>query len=528
MAILPLVSRLWSRFTGQLLGFGIGAASAQAFEPIFADLSALTWSKMPNRRLTPEQAAMLVLQGRRGLGDAAHEASETGIDRGRFEDIVALVGSPPGLGELIELWRRGALEEEEVRRALRQARTKPEYIDALLALRRALLAPPTLAGLVARGLLPLAAGQEGAARQGVNEADFARLVEAAQSAPPVEQVLELVNRGELDEGEARAALRRAGLEERYLEPVLALREVLPSPADLVRFAVREVYTPAVASRFGLAQDFPPEFAAQAARLGLSEETARQYWAAHWDLPSPEQGFRMLHRGIIGPADLDLLLRALDVMPFWRPKLRELTFNVPGRIDIRRMFRAGVLTEADVLKRYGDLGYAPADAAILTQFAVTEKMQAERDLSKAEIVSMYQERSLSRAEAEGHLATLGYDAGELALVLGLADVRRNRSFRTAATGVVRSRYVARELSDAEAAARLDRLGLPAEERDQLMDLWTFQREETPRRLSEPQARAALRRQLISESEYLVRLEQLGYPDEEAGILLALSTPAAGAA
>ncbi|GAH93918.1 unnamed protein product, partial [marine sediment metagenome] len=41
---------------------------------------------------------------------------------------------------------------------------------------------------------------------------------------------------------------------------------------------------------------------------------------HWSLPSPSQGFEMLHRGVIDEAELNMLLRALDIMPFWREKL----------------------------------------------------------------------------------------------------------------------------------------------------------------------------------------------------------------
>ncbi|GAH79863.1 unnamed protein product, partial [marine sediment metagenome] len=74
----------------------------------------------------------------------------------------------------------------------------------------------------------------------------------------------------------------------------------------------------------------------AGKKGLSKEWSERYWAAHWNLPSPQQGFEMLHRGVINVSELNMLLRALDVMPFWRDKLTAIAFRRLTRVDIRRM------------------------------------------------------------------------------------------------------------------------------------------------------------------------------------------------
>ncbi|GAH07016.1 unnamed protein product, partial [marine sediment metagenome] len=74
------------------------------------------------------------------------------------------------------------------------------------------------------------------------------------------------------------------------------------------------------------EDYPKPLETWAAKKGLSKEWSQRYWAAHWSLPSASQGFEMLHRGIINQSDLNMLLRALDVMPFWREKLTGIAYR----------------------------------------------------------------------------------------------------------------------------------------------------------------------------------------------------------
>ncbi|GAI03031.1 unnamed protein product, partial [marine sediment metagenome] len=116
-----------------------------------------------------------------------------------------------------------------------------------------------------------------------------------------------------------ARLRQIGIHPDYFDTYKTLAYPIPPVADIITMAVREAFTPAIAKKFGQYEDYPPEFEHWAERKGLSKDWSMRYWAAHWSLPSAQQGFEMLHRGAINFGELDMLLRALDVMPFWRDK-----------------------------------------------------------------------------------------------------------------------------------------------------------------------------------------------------------------
>ncbi|MEM2990153.1 MAG: hypothetical protein QXQ02_03110, partial [Halobacteria archaeon] len=102
-------------------------------------------------------------------------------------------------------------------------------------------------------------------------------------------------RGIIDENTLNTYLSYHQLNDEQIEVLKLVSEYFPTPSDLIRFAVREVYTPEIAEQYGLYQDIPPEYINEAYKAGLPEEQAKRYWAAHWELPSMTEGFAMLHR-----------------------------------------------------------------------------------------------------------------------------------------------------------------------------------------------------------------------------------------
>ena len=253
----------------------------------------------------------------------------------------------------------------------------------------------------------------------------------------------------------------------------------PGIGDIVRFAVRDAYTPEIAEKFGQYQDIPPQFITEAAKVGIPEEIARQYWAAHWDLPSPMQGFDMLHRGIITQDELKLLLRALDVMPFWRDKLINLAYAPFTRVDVRRMHKAGILTLAQVKQSYKDIGYNDEKAQALTDFTVAlnagTATDAEKELSKAEILSAYKNRLISEQDATDALGLLGYDDAAIFLLIGMSQGSTALAARDLTLTQVQSLYQKGLRTKAECNTFLIAFGYDATEITALYDLWDW---ETP--------------------------------------------------
>lgn len=232
-------------------------------------------------------------------------------------------------------------------------------------------------------------------------------------------------RGIIDEKTHDEYLRKAGYSASDIDLFKQLYFVLPPISDIITFAVREVFTPETVEKFGQYEDFPPEFAQFAKQAGLTEQWAKAYWAAHWDLPSPQMGFEMFQRRIIDSDTLKMLLKALDIMPFWREKLIELSYNPLTRVDVRRMYGLGVLTEDEVYESYLDIGYSPENANRLKDFTVRYESKASEDemvairlLTKSVYINAYRRDVYTEQELLDALISMGYVDNDAMLIIEL--------------------------------------------------------------------------------------------------------------
>lgn len=240
---------------------------------------------------------------------------------------------------------------------------------------------------------------------------------------------------------------------------------LPPVQDLITMAVREVFSPEIAERFGQFEGFPREFAEFANQQGVSEEWARRYWAAHWVLPSVQMGFEMLHRGVINEANLDLLLRAQDVMPFWREGLKQIAFRPLTRVDIRRMHALGVLDDDGVRLGYLRLGYNMEDANRMLLFTQvyneevsTLGVDKERELSTSQVLRLFREGLLTKDEGIINLTDLGFNDQDSLLLINREEIDLELDNRKVEIDAILTLGRVGEITFEQATDRLHSLGL----------------------------------------------------------------------
>ena len=287
------------------------------------------------------------------------------------------------------------------------------------------LDPGALGEAVAKGILPPGAGAKQLAQQGIVPEYINILAEVARPLPPPGAIQEAYVRGLITEEKHDGLLKRAGYRDEDIRLFKSLYWVIPPLSDIIRMAVREAFSPDVAKKFGQYEDLPKEFVTWAEKQGLSKEWAERYWAAHWDLPSPQMGFEMLHRRIITEEELKLLLRALDVMPFWREKLIQLSYNPYTRVDLRRMYTLGILSEEDVFNAYLDLGYDKERAKNLTEFTVKyyapeEETEVDRyrKLAQSVYLRAFKKGLLAEEQTIENLKQIGYSPEDSAFLVEL--------------------------------------------------------------------------------------------------------------
>jgi len=265
-------------------------------------------------------------------------------------------------------------------------------------------------------------------------------------------------------------LQKIGVHPDYTDIYKELAYQIPPVADIITMAVREAFTPEIAARFGQYEDLPPDYIEWAQKKGLTKEWAERYWAAHWSLPSPQQGFEMLHRGVIGEADLQLLLRASDVMPFWRDKLIQIAYRPLTRVDVRRMFKLGVIDVSGVRKAYRDLGYNEHNADLMTKFTEEYVKGVPKKLSITDIITSYKKHLIEADTLRSLLAQAGIESEDIDPIIRTAEQRREWSDREDNIATVEYLYKQGKYNAQQTASALSNLRLSGAYIQNLIQQW----------------------------------------------------------
>lgn len=524
---------IWSRFYGSAVstavGFGIGTALGPPLAPLTQAAQNEAWKLYPDRPLSAELAAALVAEGKLEAEAGAGEAALTGMNGDRFGRMVTALEQPPQTGELLDLWRRGRADRGEVEAALRAQRLPARWVPKVLALREVLPPVTDLIRMAVREVFSPASRQqldldadfpesllEPAAAIGLSEQTTRNYWAAHWQLPSREEGAAMLYRGLLSPDEFDGLLKALDYAPTWRGKLRGISRPIPSLSDMIRFAVREVYSPEQVAALGLDSDFPQEFADEAALHGLEPERARQYWAAHWRLPSAQQGYEMLHRGELTEAGLAGLLRALDYPPRWRRSLEAIAYRLPGRVDLRRMYRYRVLSRAEVKAGYQRLGYTAADAETLTRFAEAERAgeAGTKDLTLAHFAAEYLGGYLTEADYRRELGRLGYDDSEAEQIVRLYDARKVAQARDRAASRIGSSFIGWKISSDEAAAALQKLEIRPEAQARMLEEWTVAREANVQQMTAANVRTAFRKGLYDRPAALAELAERGWRPDDA--------------
>ena len=284
--------------------------------------------------------------------------------------------------------------------------------------------------------------------------------------PSLEDALWMWHRGFITEEDVNQIGAWQGLDDKWIEAYKKHSWRIPGASDLIRFFVREAYPPVFGdiARAKLV-GFPDEFAKLLEQVGFKRVWAESYWAAHWILPTTEQVYEMLWRGLPSPytgdkmtvEDVVRFLREADIDPRWRENLVKIAYKLPGRIlarwgvewgvwppermeeffraegihpewipdairaekanvfrehisavasVIKRKYREGYLTYEEANQRLEKLSY-PEEARVLMLEAMEEEYDLDwkEDMKKA-YISAYRDDKMTADELRAALLGLG--------------------------------------------------------------------------------------------------------------------------
>ncbi len=151
-------------------------------------------------------------------------------------------------------------------------------------------------------------------------------------------------------------LRDLGWSDDRIEALKFFTLFYPAPADLIRWQAREVFEPEMIKRYGLDSEFEAIEKEPFYKAGMTDEQILNYWRAHWEHASWQQVVEMLHRGLMDEDEVWDWFRVVEIPPFWRQKLIDSAYTWPTRVDVRRWWDMRTIDEAELRRLYSGMGY----------------------------------------------------------------------------------------------------------------------------------------------------------------------------
>lgn len=461
----------------------------------------------PTAPLDAGTAARMVPRGFMGADQAAEDAASNGVNRTRFNAMVEAAYVWPTIDELRAMLNRGEASLQDATNVLKKLGIPPQWAVRLLDLRKTPLSPETLAAMWNRSIVGTDEGAAIAADSGVSKQDFVRLTELYGEPLPLGDLQEAYRRGFIDQaqfarGWAQGPIRN---EWRPVAERLQYRRMLPeAAADAVNQGHMDLDVgKRIAHEHGLDPgDFETiiQTAGQPPGIELMEEAR--------------------NRGIISEEMWERTFKESRIKNIYIDVLRKMRTRLIPMETARLMYREGAYTEDELIRTAKGHGFSDRDAQAQADLEVLRRSEGTKELSRAQLMDLYEEDLIDRSTLERGLTELGYATGIVGWQVELAEMNKVRTFVRAATNRVKASYVANRIDSSEAASLLDEIGLPPLQRDRLMSIWDIERDIVSAQLTTAQIMSALKKGFIDEQGAFTRLLGRGYSPEDAGILMRL--------
>lgn len=343
------------------------------------------------------------------------------------------------------------------------------------------------------------------------------------------------------------------LDESYARELLILADNIPTPGDLVQFMVRDSGDEAVVKQYDYDKDFEKKTTKQIRDWmkanGIGEQYMRYIWRAHWKIPSDTQLYICLHRlrpdreevkewdRTYGPGgqqanaqfppprppvvtiqDVKNALEVNDLAPGFVDAMLAISYHPLTNSDARRAYMLGQFTESQLTESMLNNGYSPSDTKLLVEFFKAEKDKTlsiqSGVLSIRKIVKFYKDGAINATEFDQELWSLIPDEHTRQQLFDRTNLEQEAEIRQSCIKYIHKKYMFGELNHAQAELELLQIGVYADQVTRILQKWNCEKDN---RLREPRVAMLCdwyTKGYLSNQEYIRRLENLGYSENDS--------------
>lgn len=376
------------------------------------------------------------------------------------------------------------------------------------------LTPEQCADLVIKGWMSVTEGENEAVLSGVTAERFKQLVHSAGEPISLQDLLFLWRRGNIDEARVDHGIRESRIRDEWIDAAKALRQVPVSPSDAVSAVVRG--------------QIDHDAGAKLAWLsGINETDFDLLVHTTGNPPSPTELADFVRRGLIpmqgtGPDALSFQQGIFegDAKDKWEPIYEHLIEYIPPPRTVTALEREGAITAEQAQALYQKSGLSAELAAAYSSGASGVRTAKAKELAESQVLTLYEAKAIDAGQAGAMLHALGYSDAEIVYILELHDLARELKAVETAVSKLHNFYVAGKIGVTSARGALGTLGLTGAQIDELLRLWTLERDANVRLLTHAEIVDAWDFGIMTQAEAQNALEALGYTPFDAWVLLSI--------
>lgn len=429
-----------------------------------------------------------------------------GFNDSWIEDLVEAAYQYPAAADCMNLYNRGLISYGEFATYLERNSIPAALVPKYAGLAETPLSPADGALAVLRGNMPLDEAEKAAKSYGVSAHDFGILMGNTGEPLGLEQLLEAYRRGFID----KQALEKGILQSRTRNEWIPVAEQLRYSPMTISDAVNAVVQGHITMQEGVKI---------ADENGLTPGSFDTLYQTAGEPLSRTEMEQLYNRGLASEAQVKQALLESRVKNKYVDQAFDLHQKVVPEGALANALKYGGVTQANAVRIAMESGYSKADAEMLVQSGLGERLQTYRERVVSSAQALYEANLMSASDAEKITTEMGYTSEEAQFMVKASEFHREATAIRSVVTAIRNKYLQHHITDTQASNLLDSAGIPATQRDYLIKLWKIEHGAYTKVLTEAQIVKAVKLELISADDGIARLEDMGYGKIDAGLLLA---------
>jgi hypothetical protein len=403
-ALFGIVALIW-----QLVGQVVQVLT----RPIIQHLNAAD----PDVPLSPADAADAVERSILDFDRASGEAASAGVSAEVFQWMVELTGEPPGIEQMLSLWRRGKLDEGVLDQMIAYSRIKTEWSDFVRELAHDTMTGADAIEATLKGVIGESEGRDLFGQAGGLDDQWPTLLATAGNPIGVEQANTLYNHGLITAAQLRSVILHSRINPTFEPMAELLRHHYLAPFQIATALKAGTVTAAEATSWLLADGYPADQVAATVKGGSAEKTA-----THKSL-TEAQITEAYDSGILSEAEAGKQLQDMGyeagevewILALYNAK-RRLAAAQSAITVVRKQYLAKRITEAEAMSEMVALDVDPVAREAYLAVWTVEQREELKELTAAQLGAIYKKGGLSDEQLRSRYESMGYSQADADLLL----------------------------------------------------------------------------------------------------------------